>query len=352
MHILCILDWPVRRGDRWLWDLLPDRDHQVDFVLGPDSRPLTRLPGPWARFGRGLQLAVRAAQLARSKDFDLMVAWESKNGVPLAGLRWLQRRQRPPLAVLAFSAKPYLHLFQPLLSRWWQAVDAFTVPSLWEAAHYPAAFALPSKRTSVCHLGSYDVLAYLARIDWRPDSGPQTPYVFTGGQTDRDYGTFLTAMTGVDFPALLNAPRGALARAAPISVRVQDLMPRDQYFAAVAEAAIVVVPLRPVQHAAGLSLLLAALAAGRPIVCSATPVACEYVSDGETALLVPPGDASALRHAVARLIADEDLRVALGTNARRRWEEHHTPTAFAARVDPILTAVVEGRGGNERETSA
>lgn len=347
MRILCVLDWPVRSGDRWLWDLLPGNDHQVDFVLGPDSRPIVRIPGPWARFGKGLQLAARAAQLATSKDFDLMVAWESKNGAPLAGLRWLQRRLHPPLAFLTFSGKPYLHRFQPLVSRWWQTVDAFTVPSAWEANYYCASFALPPERTSVCRLGSYDVLDHLARIGWRPGSSTQAPYVFTGGQTDRDYSAFLTAMAGLDFPALLNAPRRALGKAtAPANVRVQDLMPRNEYFAAVAEAAVVVLPLQPVLHASGLSLLLAAMSAGRPIICSATPVVREYVADGETALVIPPCNATALRDAISRVMADEALGVALGVNARRRWEDRHTLAAFAAKVDSILNVVVEGRCGN------
>ncbi len=344
MRILCILDWPVHPTDRWLWNLLPDNHDEVEYVFGPDSPRLSPLLGPWARFGTGLQLAVRAMQIARHKDFDVIVAWESKNGAPLAALRWLRRRPHPPLAILTFSAKPYLRHFQPLLGRWWQTVAAFTVPSAWEAAYYSASFGLPSARTSVCHLGSYDVLEHLARIDRRPHGNRQAPYVFTGGQTDRDYDTFLTALAGLDVPARLNAPARSLGKVgAPANVLVQALMPRDAYFAAVADAAVVAIPLRPVYHATGLSLLLAAMSAGRPIVCSDTPATRDYVTDGQSALLVPPGDAAALRAAIARLMTDESLRAELGANARRRWQEQHTLANFAAKVDQVLTRVVAGR---------
>lgn len=221
---------------------------------------------------------------------------------------------------------------------------AFTVPSAWEAAYYSASFGLPSARTSVCHLGSYDVQEHLARIDRRPLGNRQAPYVFTGGQTDRDYDTFLTALAGLDVPARLNAPARSLGKVgAPANVLVQALMPREAYFAAVANATVVAIPLRPVYHAAGLSLLLAAMSVGRPIVCSDTPVTRDYVTDSQTALLVPPGDAAALRAAIARLMTDESLRAELGANARRRWQEQHTLASFAAQVDQVLTGVVEGR---------
>jgi glycosyltransferase involved in cell wall biosynthesis len=65
-------------------------------------------------------------------------------------------------------------------------------------------------------------------------------------------------------------------------------------------------------------VLLEAMACARPIV--ATPVGGipSIVADGQTALLVPPGQPTALAQALARLIADRALASQLGSRAQAR----------------------------------
>ena len=55
----------------------------------------------------------------------------------------------------------------------------------------------------------------------------------------------------------------------------------------------------------------------------------DLVVNGETGLLVPPGDVSALRAALTRLLADADLRRRFGSASRARIAEHFTWQRFA-----------------------
>ena len=55
-----------------------------------------------------------------------------------------------------------------------------------------------------------------------------------------------------------------------------------------------------------------ALACGTPLVTADTPAARELLTDGEDAVLVPPGDAAALADALRRLATDDDLRTGIG----------------------------------------
>jgi glycosyltransferase involved in cell wall biosynthesis len=60
------------------------------------------------------------------------------------------------------------------------------------------------------------------------------------------------------------------------------------------------------------------MAHGRPVVAGAVGGLLDLVVDGETGLLVPPGDVTALRGALERLLGDEELRRRLGAAGRER----------------------------------
>src|SRR5438046_2301243 len=61
--------------------------------------------------------------------------------------------------------------------------------------------------------------------------------------------------------------------------------------------------------------LIEAMALGKPIVASNVPGVTDMVSDGESALLVPPGDPHALAGALQRILSDESLARRLGAAA-------------------------------------
>jgi glycosyltransferase involved in cell wall biosynthesis len=64
-----------------------------------------------------------------------------------------------------------------------------------------------------------------------------------------------------------------------------------------------------------------ALATGAPVITGDTPAARELLVDGESALLVQPGDEEALADALRRLAADEELRTAIAVRGRRVYAE-------------------------------
>jgi len=66
------------------------------------------------------------------------------------------------------------------------------------------------------------------------------------------------------------------------------------------------------------------MAMGKGIVASKLDQIGEVLEDGKTALLVPPGDAAALKDGIVRLIGDPTLRECLGSAARRVALERHT----------------------------
>ena len=80
---------------------------------------------------------------------------------------------------------------------------------------------------------------------------------------------------------------------------------------------------------------LEALAAGLPVVASEIDVFLTFLSHGESALLSPPGDGSALGGSLARLARDEDslLRERLVAGGRRVVDAYGWDVAAAAHED-------------------
>jgi glycosyltransferase involved in cell wall biosynthesis len=76
------------------------------------------------------------------------------------------------------------------------------------------------------------------------------------------------------------------------------------------------------------SVLIDAMAQGLPIVASQVGGIPELIEDGQTGLLIPPGDAPALAAALTRLVADAELRARLGAAARQAAAAY-TPEAMA-----------------------
>jgi glycosyltransferase involved in cell wall biosynthesis len=75
----------------------------------------------------------------------------------------------------------------------------------------------------------------------------------------------------------------------------------------------------------GLSIaLLEAMSVGLPAVASDIVGNRIVVEPSVTGLLVPPGDATALVHAIERVFEDENFAVALGAAARRCVQEHYS----------------------------
>ncbi len=79
-----------------------------------------------------------------------------------------------------------------------------------------------------------------------------------------------------------------------------------------------------------------AMFAGRPVISSRIGGLCDLITDGETGLLVQPGDASALRQAIKRLLASSDLRKHLGQAAQRKVLEFR-----ASKIIPQIERVYE-----------
>ncbi len=130
--------------------------------------------------------------------------------------------------------------------------------------------------------------------------------------------------SGVDVPAELAAADGmklTIAGDGPLRAEVPGALgfiAHDELGGFYERAAVVAVP----SHREGFGVVCAeAMAHGRAVVAAAVGGLLDLVVDGETGLLVPPGDVGALRAALRRLLDDQELRRRLGAAGRERVRE-------------------------------
>ena len=83
-----------------------------------------------------------------------------------------------------------------------------------------------------------------------------------------------------------------------------------------------------------------ALACAVPLVTGDTPAARELLADGESALLVPPGDAAALAAALRRLAADDELRRKLAAGGRAVHERWASEDVLGAHWRGLIEALL------------
>jgi glycosyltransferase involved in cell wall biosynthesis len=85
-----------------------------------------------------------------------------------------------------------------------------------------------------------------------------------------------------------------------------------------------------------------AIACGTPLITADTPAARELLTDGQNALLVPPGDPAALAAAVRRLAGDQGLADRIGSSGRQTYEarasEHTLGTRWRALLERAIAA--------------
>lgn len=209
-------------------------------------------------------------------------------------------------------------------------------------AYLGASVALAPWRAKarVIALGAGDVALPSPRPDLWPD-GDGVRWLAVGRLSHyKGFDVLLRALADVPDARLAIVGEGECASAlratatdCGVANRVRFAGPVDDatLLAAYAAADAFVLPSLNRGEAFGL-VLLEAMRARLPVVASAIQGSGigEVVADGETGLLVPPGDASALAAALARM-RDANLRARMGADGRKRFEARFTLERSAQR---------------------
>ena len=306
-------------GDGWYAALVPA-------LTGVDDTRWRRVPrGPW----RGLVLGLLSVRADRVFLIRHDPGWRA-----LLAFRALFGRRRKLVALHFIEPRP-VQGWRGRLDRWATRRALLAGQALTEAEAELLArrYDLPRARFPCVPFA-------LRREEGTPPDGARD-LVVAAGRAGCDWPTLRAAAEGADWPlVVVCGAHDAEATAGFADVRVD--LPGDEVRALLRRAAVSVIAMRDTGAAQGHVRLADAVDAGAAIVATDVGALRGYVVPGETALLVPEGDAAALRAAVDGLLADPGRRAALrdaalAHAARRPWP------AYLADVEALVLSPARGR---------
>lgn len=123
------------------------------------------------------------------------------------------------------------------------------------------------------------------------------------------------------------------------AIRMMGQRPRDEVFAAIRNAHCLVLPSTCYE---GFPMaLIESMAMGTPAVAAGHGAMAAIIRDGETGILVPPGDGEALGANVAWLAGQPEVRRRLSDGCRAEFESKFTPEANCRRLLEIYEGAKE-----------
>ncbi len=117
-------------------------------------------------------------------------------------------------------------------------------------------------------------------------------------------------------------------------------VPGDELAACIAAMDTLVLPSEGFAAESFGIVLIEAMASGKPTIATAIPGVRTVVRDGVTGLLVPPGDAAALRDALRVLVDSPALRRHMGEAGRAVVEREYDWRSIARRLDTVYAAIL------------
>ncbi len=281
---------------------------------------------------------------------------------PFMDLAHFVARVRKPTVVSYHSdivrQKNLLRLYQPLKHRFLRSVDAIVAASPNYLASSPV-LARYADKTRVITYGldqsSYPQPDPAKLAYWRERVGPKF-FLFVGVlRYYKGLHVLLDAVAGTDYPVVIvgAGPEEAALKAQAARLGLKNVLftgavEEDDKMALLTLAYAMAFPSHLRSEAFGVSLLEGAMC-GKPMISCEIGTGTTYINvDGETGLVVAPGDAAALRAAMRTLWNDTAMARTMGYRAAQRFEQVFTSEQMAAGYTALYREVLAKHAGVPR----
>jgi glycosyltransferase involved in cell wall biosynthesis len=302
----------------------------------PASGGVRRVPS-WFRLAREVR--------RRDDEYDVVVSWNEGATIALMTLDGIWRSAKPHVAMMYWFSRPFVRF--PMRA-FGERLRAIITWSSVQRAYAIDELGVPPEKL-------YLVKHYVEQLFWSPRE-VETDMICSAGAEMRDYPTLIEALRGTDlrchiatdhvrtsqigFGSRQGAENFSTGAGENVTIgRKSQPELRDLY----ARSRFVVVPLCPSDTDNGVTVILEAMAMGKPVICSRTRGQVDVIQEGITGLFVPVGDPGALRAAMLDLWNDPERARSMGLAARAYVAKHHALDKFCHDVRGAVDAALDGR---------
>ena len=326
----------VREQRGYLFDDLFVKRYDESVLDAVPSTRLSRAVPPWVRVALEVQ--------RRTDEYDVVVTWSERVSLSLMALQAMSRAGKPHVAMMYWFSRPSVRLPMLAFAKSLQAIVTWTSTQ--------RRYAI--ERLGIAPEKIYLIKHFVDQLFWSPRERTIDTICSVGAEM-RDYPTLLEALRGTDlrchvaadhvridrmgFARRIRADRFARLAGGNVSIgRKTTLELRELY----ARSRFVVVPLQESDTDNGITVILEAMAMGKPVICSRTEGQVDVIQEGVTGLFVPVGDPDALRAAMLELWSDPARAAAMGRAGRAYIERHHSLEKFCRDARGAIDASLEG----------
>jgi glycosyltransferase involved in cell wall biosynthesis len=172
-----------------------------------------------------------------------------------------------------------------------------------------------------------------------PDDSDEGFVLAIGRDRGRDHRVLVEAMRHTSARLRLFAPPG-MVEGVPHNVELTtERIDHLTYREILRKAAVVAVTTTAPAYPSGQTVVLEAMATGKPVVVTDSPAMRDYVTPGVQGVLVPPGDPAAVAAAIDELLADPARRREMGLAGRKAVETRFNQEKMWARIAAGLRAL-------------
>jgi glycosyltransferase involved in cell wall biosynthesis len=273
----------------------------------------------------------------KSRFHDVVFAWSERAGIPLAGFWQVSPRRKTFISMFqCWSQRQEIMVKRlNLFSR----MDAIIVHCESMRRHL-ISIGAPAEKVHLIHY-SVDQQFYQNRGNVDRDSNI---VMSIGEPRSRDYQTLVEASKGLPITMEIAASGhwyarekgGMLPEELPDNIKILKHLPKRELRELYARSRIVVLPIQDVVFSAGATAILESSCMQKAIIVTRSRGIQDYVIDGETGIVVEPGDVKGMHEAMHYLLSNPGEARRLGQNARQRIEEQLNLETYVGKIASLI----------------